>query len=44
MSIGIIGSSVPIAGSSIDGVTENTSGCRSASKISSSFVTNVNPP
>ena len=44
MSIGIIGSSVPNAGSSIDGATANTSGLRSASKMSSSFAMNVNPP
>ena len=44
MSIGIIGSSVPNAGSSIDGATANTSGLCSALKMSSSFARNVNPP
>ncbi len=44
MSIGIIGTSVPNAGSSIDGATANTSGLCSAAKMSSSFARNVKPP
>ena len=44
MSIGIIGTSVPNAGSNIDGATAKMSGFFSASKMSSSFERYVKPP
>lgn len=44
MSIGIIGTSVPNAGSSIEGATAKVSGSCSAAKMSSSLAMNAKPP